>query len=96
MTDFPDVVAFELAPDWVCEITSPSTARLDRVRKLPRYAHHEIEYAWIVDPIAKMLEVLRRNGEHFTLIAAFEGDDVVRAEPFDAIELDLGALWLLD
>jgi Uma2 family endonuclease len=94
MPAFPDVAAFDRAPDWVCEVTSPSTARLDRVRKLPRYAHHEVEYAWMVDPIARMLEVFRRSGEHFTLIAAFEDDAVVRAEPFDAIELDLAALWI--
>jgi Uma2 family endonuclease len=94
MPNYPDVAAFDLAPDWVCEILSPSTARLDRVRKLPRYAYHEIEYAWIVDPIARMLEVFRRNGEHFAAIAAFEGEEVVRAEPFDAIEIDLATVWI--
>lgn len=31
-----DLVAFELAPDWVCETLSPKTSTLDRVRLLGR------------------------------------------------------------
>ncbi len=94
MPVFPDAVFFELAPDWICEVVSPYTARLDRVRKLPRYARYEVTHAWVVDPKAKTLEVYRREGEHMLLFSTHEGSTVVRAEPFDACDIDLGALWI--
>ncbi|HEX8152583.1 MAG TPA: Uma2 family endonuclease, partial [Thermoanaerobaculia bacterium] len=95
LPEYPDVAAFDLAPDWICEVASPSTARLDRIRKLPAYARHGVPFAWIVDPVQKSLEVYELHGEHWTLIATHEGDDVVRAQPFDAIDLNLDALWIL-
>lgn len=93
MPEFPQTAAIDLAPDWVCEVLSPSTARLDRLRKLPRYAHHGVAWMWIVDPLIKGVEILRLNGEHYTLIDALEGNDAVHAEPFAAFELDLSLLW---
>jgi Uma2 family endonuclease len=88
-------VGIEVVPDWVCEILSPSTARLDRARKLPLYARERAAHAWFIDPIAQTLEVMRLDGERWTLLATFAGDARVKAEPFDAIELDLAALWTL-
>ncbi len=93
MPFIPNRAAPELAPDWVCEVLSPSTSTLDRVRKLPIYARERVNHAWLVEPIQRTLEVLRREGERWVVIGSFEGDAVVRAEPFDAIELELGALW---
>jgi len=78
---------------WVCEVLSPSTAGLDRVRKLAVYAREQVEHAWLIDPIAHTLEVLRRDGTHWLIVGSHAGGEVVRAEPFDAIELDLAALW---
>ena len=95
MPEFPDVAAFDLAPDWICEVASPSTGRLDRIRKLPAYARHGVAFAWIVDPIQKTLEVDQLRDAAWTLIATHEGDEVVRAQPFDAIELKLDALRIL-
>ena len=94
MPVIPDTAAFDLAPDWICEVVSPSTGRLDRVRKLPAYARHEIGFAWLVDPIEQTLEIYRLIEGRWTLIATHGGDEVVRAEPFDAIELPLASLWL--
>jgi Uma2 family endonuclease len=88
-------VGIEVVPDWVCEVLSPSTARLDRARKLPLYARERAGHAWLIDPIAQTLEVMRLESERWTLMATFAGDAHVKAEPFDAIELDLGALWTL-
>jgi Uma2 family endonuclease len=88
-------VGIEVVPDWVCEVLSPSTARLDRARKLPLYAREGAGHAWFIDPISQTLEVMRREGERWTLMTTFEGNARVKAEPFDAIELDLGALWTL-
>jgi Uma2 family endonuclease len=93
MPELPDAAAFDLAPDWVCEVLSPSTTVVDRVEKLPIYAREGVKHAWLVDPIAKTLEVLRLEREHWVLIGTWAGERGVHAEPFDAIELDLGALW---
>ncbi len=96
MPAFPDVSWFELAPDWICEIVSPKTSRLDRVKKLPRYARYEVAHAWIIDPTARTLEIYQRRGDVSALVATFDGAAVVRAEPFDACELNLGTLWIED
>lgn len=94
MPTIPDVPFFELAPDWICEVLSPSTAKLDLVRKLPCYARVGVEHAWVVDPIHQLLEVFHQETGRWFLMDAFAGDDRVRAPPFDAIELELGSLWL--
>jgi Uma2 family endonuclease len=91
--ELPHQAAFDLAPDWVCEVLSPSTAALDRAQKVPIYARERVRHAWLVDPLAKTLEILRLAGENWMLVATFSGDGTVRAEPFDAIELELSALW---
>jgi Uma2 family endonuclease len=92
--EFPDVVAVETAPDWICEVASPSTMRLDRFKKLPKYAEHGVDYVWLVDPNNRTLEVFRRSGSRYDVIAAFDDEEpVVRAEPFDEIEFSLGTLW---
>jgi Uma2 family endonuclease len=89
----PDQPALSLAPDWVCEVLSPSTAVFDRRDKLPVYARERVTQVWFIDPAARLLEVLRLDGTSYRIAGAFAGDDGVRAEPFDAIELPLGALW---
>jgi len=90
----PPAGAFiDLVPDWVCEILSPSTARVDRVRKLPIYARSEVRHAWLIDPAARTLEVLRLESSRWVLLGAHGEDARVRVEPFDAIEIDLSRLW---
>jgi Uma2 family endonuclease len=88
-----DVAYFDTRPDWICEVLSPATERIDRAHKLPIYAREGVEHAWLVNPRQQTLEVLRREGNHWLTVATFEGDDPVRAEPFNAIELELGILW---
>lgn len=85
-----------IAPDWACEVVSPSTQRKDRIRKLPIYAEHGVAHAWLLDPLLATLEVYRLRDGHYSLIATHEGAVTVRAEPFDAVELDLSELWLPD
>jgi len=89
----PATAYVAMAPDWVCEVISPSTARLDRSKKLAIYAHEEVRHAWIVDPLAQTLEVLRLENGRWAVTATHAGDAVVRVEPFGEIELELGALW---
>ncbi len=93
MPRVPDTAYFALAPDWVCEVLSPSTAQLDRAKKLRVYAEHGVAHAWLVDPLAQTLEVLRLEGGRWTLLDTQTGSVSVRAEPFEAVPLELGALW---
>lgn len=89
----PDTASFAIAPDWVCEVLSPSTEALDRERKLPAYAAHGVGHAWLVDPGRRTLEALRGEGGRWTQIAAQAGAVTVNVEPFEALALDLAALW---
>jgi Uma2 family endonuclease len=88
-----DLPYFTLPPDWVCEVLSPRTAKADRAKKLPIYARERVPHAWLVDPLARTLEVLRLEGTQWPIAGVHEDDAHVRAEPFDAVELELGALW---
>ncbi len=89
----PSTAYFEVVPDWICEVVSPSTEATDRADKMPVYAEAGVEHAWLVDPILKTLEVFRRAGERWLVVATYKDEARVRAEPFDAIELDLAAFW---
>jgi Uma2 family endonuclease len=83
----------EVPPDWVCEILSPSTMRIDRAAKPPVYARAKVMHIWIIHPIARTLEVFRLVGEHYLMASTHAGDERVRAEPFDAVELDMTNWW---
>ena len=90
-----DSAGIAVAPDWACEVLSPSTARIDRARKLPLYARERFAHVWLIDPAVQTLEILRLVGDHWTLVGTYEGEAQVRAEPFDAVEIELGALWTI-
>ena len=85
-----------MTPDWVCEVLSPSTAALDRGRKLPLYGAAGVRHAWLVDPVARTLEAYERRGEVWVLLATLTGDERGRVRPFEAIELRLEDLWVPD
>lgn len=93
MPEMPDVAAFTLAPDWVCEVLGASTSATDRGEKLPVFAREGVGHVWFVDPIVKTLEVLRLDGDSYRILATYHDDARVRAEPFDALELELDVLW---
>jgi Uma2 family endonuclease len=90
----PSIAYFTLAPDWLCEVLSPSTEAIDRRKKLAIYARAGVAHAWLVDPLQQMLEVLRLESKSWSLVATHQADAKVRAEPFDANELVLRALWV--
>jgi Uma2 family endonuclease len=94
MPEAPDEAYITLAPDWVCEVLSPSTETLDRGKKLRIYACENVAHVWLVDPLRRTLEVLSRTSGIWTALTVHEGRARVRAAPFDAIELELGALWI--
>ena len=93
MPAIPDEAFFTLAPDWVCEVLSPSTERVDRGKKLKAYAAAGVTHAWLVKPSDRTLEVLRLRDAAWTIVAVWEDTAVVRAEPFEAVDLELGRLW---
>lgn len=94
MPRLPETAWFELPPDWVGEVLSPSTARLDRVVKLPIYAARGVTHVWLIDPDLRTLEVYENRSGHWLLLATHEGAAEVAAAPFDAIRLPLGGLWV--
>ncbi len=93
MPVIPDVAAFELSPDWICEVLSPATAATDRVEKMEIHAREKVASVWLVDPIEKVLEAFVLDGEGWRRIGAWHDDERPRVAPFDAIELELAVLW---
>ena len=93
MPELPDEAHFKLPPDWVCEILSPSTARIDRTDKLAIYAEFGVGHAWYVDPAAKTLEVLALNNGRWTILSTHKDNDPISAPPFEAHTWELGVLW---
>jgi Uma2 family endonuclease len=94
MPKLPKTAYFSLAPDWICEVLSPSTATFDRETKMPVYAREGVRHAWLVDPIARTLEVFTLNPDRSWGPARVHRDvERVRVVPFDVIELDLSVLW---
>jgi Uma2 family endonuclease len=93
MAVLPDAPFMTLPPDWICEVLSPGSFRFDRKQKMPIYAQQGVRNAWLVDPVERTLEVFRLVENRWLLLATFADDERVRAEPFDAIELELGLLW---
>lgn len=88
-----DAAFLSVRPDWLCEVLSPSTQRKDRVLKLPLYRREGVPHVWLLDPEARTLEVYRLDGPSYRLLDSYADDAVIRAEPFDAVELELAALW---
>jgi Uma2 family endonuclease len=93
MPVLPSTAYGELIPDWACEIASPSTVHIDRVRKMNLYAREGLRYLWLVDPLARVLEVYRLEEGRWVVVLTSGGDAKVRAEPFEDIELDLDLWW---
>jgi len=94
---FPKVIDtnwISVPPDWVCEVLSPRTIRLDRIKKMSKYAKFGVRYVWLIDPIAMTLEVFKLESGRWVLLDAFEGNARVRAEPFQEVEIALDDLWL--
>jgi Uma2 family endonuclease len=88
-----DIAFGTLAPDWICEVLSRSTLKLDRIGKMASYAAAGVKHAWLVHPIRRTLEVFRLCRGRWRALAIHQGDERVRAEPFETLQLDLSQLW---
>jgi Uma2 family endonuclease len=93
MPTAPETAWFTLAPDWICEVLSPSTAILDRTRKQDIYREQGVPWIWFVDPVSRTIEVLKLSGKDLVVAGTFGGEGQMRIPPFDAVAIDVGALW---
>jgi Uma2 family endonuclease len=83
-----------LVPDWLCEVLSPSTESFDRTQKLAIYARAGVRFCWLINPLARILEVLGNQGNGLWSLLSTHGETAkVRAQPFETHELDLSLLW---
>jgi len=96
MASLPEKAFIELAPDWECEVLSPSTEAIDRGKKMEVYAREGVSYLWLVNPVHHTLESYRLVASRWTLLATFVGDQTVQAEPFAAVALDMSRWWIPD
>jgi Uma2 family endonuclease len=94
MPELPEEAHFTIAPDWICEVLSSSTEETDRTEKMPIYAREGVRFAWLIDPIGRTLEAYAlRGGRRWSKAVVHRDAERVRVPPFEAVELDLSALW---
>ncbi|MGH8477280.1 MAG: Uma2 family endonuclease [Methylococcales bacterium] len=93
MPYLPEEAYFSMAPDWIAEVLSPSTARIDRAVKMPIYARNRVQWLWLIDPDPQTLEVYRLFEKSWLLEHVWQNDDLVKAPPFDAISMNLSDFW---
>lgn len=93
MPRLPETPFFGLAPDWICEVLSQSTAGKDRIKKMPLYAKYRVADIWLLDPVVRTLETYQLDDRHWKLIGTFSEDDQVSAEPFQEVTIHLSSLW---
>ncbi len=89
----PTGTPVEVRPDWICEVLSPASAGRDRVKKLNHYCAAGVPHDWLLDPAEETLAIYRHTPDGYLLALAAGSGQRVRAEPFDAIELDVAELF---
>ncbi|MBS2017650.1 MAG: Uma2 family endonuclease [Deltaproteobacteria bacterium] len=89
----PTGTPVKIRPDWVCEVVSPENAKNDTVKKLRLYHQVAIPHYWLVDPRDATLTVMRWSADGYVTLMRAERGEIVRAEPFDAIALEVGTLF---
>ena len=94
MPEYPGTAYVTLAPDWVCEVLSASTRKVDLLEKRPLYAREGVGHLWLVEPTDRTLEAFELREGHWVLIASAKDDEPVSIRPFDAITFSLGELWI--
>ena len=90
---FPSGPWLELAPDWVCEVLSPGTRRIDLTEKRGLYGARGVAFLWLLDPEAEVLEAFALHDGAWVLAGTAQGDGEVRLVPFEATGFPLSALW---
>jgi Uma2 family endonuclease len=93
MPSLPTTSWFELPPDWICEMLSPSTAIIDRTQKQEIYRQQGIPWLWFVDTTTHTIEVLQNAEGGWFVAGTFGGKVEARMPPFDAVPIEIGSLW---
>ena len=93
MPDYPDAPYFTIAPDWVCEVLSPSTRSLDLGGKRQIYAREGVKHLWFVEPVGRSLQAFELQAEDWVALASVHEAETVSLPPFDDIGFPLDALW---
>ena len=93
MPDYPDAAYCDIPPDWVCEVLSPSTRRIDQNEKRTIYAREGVSHLWFVDPDAQTMEAFELRKGQWVLLTTLSDDAAVSLLPFEAITFPLDALW---
>ena len=94
MPVYPDEAVLHPSAGLDCEVALPSTSSFDRMKKMPIYMREQVGHVWLIEPVTRALDVFRREGDRWVLAGSYAGDQRVRAEPFEAVELELEVLWL--
>jgi len=89
----PEGAFFTVVPDWVCEVLSKSTERMDRLEKMRLYASFGVQYAWLIHPLRRTIETFRLSNGAWLASGVYNEPDRARIEPFGAIELHVASLW---
>lgn len=82
-----------VVPDWVCEVLSKETSRIDRMRKMPIYAREKVSHVWLVDPLEQTIEVFRFANQGYQLVGTYDGAEGLVAEPFESVTIPPAYLW---
>lgn len=93
LPEMPAQVPITVLPDWICEILSPTNASNDTVRKMRLYHLVRVPHYWLIDPIAETLTVYRWTSDGYLQVLSAERGERIRAEPFTAVELQIGIFF---
>lgn len=93
MPALPKTACFKTPPDWICEILSPTTTRIDRIVKMPIYAELGINYLWLIDPVLRTLEAYELHDGHWLLTGAHADNESIAIAPFAEHTFSLTDLW---
>ena len=93
LTREPGTAFVETAPDWVCEILSPATVRLDRGPKRRIYAEAGVGHLWLLDPAVGVLEAFALAGAQWLLLGTVARGETVALPPFEAVPFPLDDLF---
>ena len=92
LAQLPAEVPISVRSDWICEILS-TNRRNDLIKKKRAHHRHQVGHYWLVDPIDETLAVYRWHTDGYVEVIMASRDERVRAEPFDGVEIKVGALF---
>lgn len=83
----------EGAPDWVAEIISPRSRKIDRVERLAEYAEAGIPEYWLLDPEKQTIRVYWLEGDKYSLTATYKMGDIAKAETVHGFEVAVSDIF---